>query len=412
VELLHTLSVCLTDRCCRHYFINSCNLVHNLVNVEMAASKLMSVDEVCLSTWFVNTYIGKCAQLCPDYVLRLFDDAITITNLQNVVLEIAKFRIQNSLKDLWALIQFGEHILSVAISQHGLNVQSCVCWVNELTKSHIGLCLYEYFSAVSLLYTAYKISRNGLNDNTMDVLWTIFQFNDTPRYSMQQCSVTSVNKAIKLMKDVVANKVISTMQLIEIELSKAYLYRALGCKDSDSDSIYCLANVYLAVLYYTTEQYQTAIDHCTLVTRSQDHSQCSSHVVQGELLPKVDDYIDNVLGLTVFYQNVLSAAKNPLRQRQYISIFTTEMFAYYLHCKLLSMTQCHHVTQMSLADVSQQSAKYISEMHELFTGDVLLFKLLNSAMDQNDCNKPVTSDKAELDTPKLVELVQQRAVNI
>jgi len=51
----------------------------------------------------------------------------------------------------------------------------------------------------------------------------------------------------------------------------AYLHRTLRCKDSDSDSIYCLANVYLAVLYYTTGHYQTAIDHCTLVMRSQDH---------------------------------------------------------------------------------------------------------------------------------------------
>jgi len=78
---------------------------------------------------------------------------------------------------------------------------------------------------------------------------------------------------------VIANSSRSTVQLIEIELSKAYLHRALRCKDSDSDSIYCLANVYLAVLYYVSGQYQTAIDHCTLVTRSQDHSQCSSHVV-------------------------------------------------------------------------------------------------------------------------------------
>jgi len=60
------------------------------------------------------------------------------------------------------------------------------------------------------------------------------------------------------MKDV-ANNPGSTVQQIEFELSKAYLHRALRCKDSDSDSIYCLANVYLAVLYYTTQQYHTAI---------------------------------------------------------------------------------------------------------------------------------------------------------
>ena len=102
---------------------------------------------------------------------------------------------------------------------------------------------------------------------------------------------------------VVGDKLISrsTMSLTRIELSKAYLYRALRC---DSSSIYCLANVYLAVLYYTTGQYQTAMDHCTLVMRSQGHSQCSSHVVQGEILPKTDDDIDTVLGLAVFYQHV------------------------------------------------------------------------------------------------------------
>ena len=77
------------------------------------------------------------------------------------------------------------------------------------------------------------------------------------------------------------------MQLVEIILWKAYLQRALRCRDSNSDSIYCLANVYLAVLYYTTGQYQTAIDHCTLVMRSQDHSQCSSHVVQGDFYQRL-----------------------------------------------------------------------------------------------------------------------------
>ena len=50
---------------------------------------------------------------------------------------------------------------------------------------------------------------------------------------------------------------------------------------------------------YTTGQYQTAIDHCTLVTRSQDHSKCCSHAVQGNILPKIDDDIDNALGLAV-----------------------------------------------------------------------------------------------------------------
>jgi len=63
----------------------------------------------------------------------------------------------------------------------------------------------------------------------------------------------SLSLSAKLMK-VVANNLRSTVQLIEIELTKAYLYRTLRCKDSVSDSIYCLSNVYLAVLYYIIGQ--------------------------------------------------------------------------------------------------------------------------------------------------------------
>jgi len=41
-------------------------------------------------------------------------------------------------------------------------------------------------------------------------------------------------------------------------------------------------------LQFAYNQNDIATDHCTLVMRSQDHSKCSSHVVQGELLPKTD----------------------------------------------------------------------------------------------------------------------------
>jgi len=69
----------------------------------------------------------------------------------------------------------------------------------------------------------------------------------TSRHVRRHSSVLSLSQATKLMK-VIANNSRSTVLLIEIELSKAYLHRALRFNDSDSYSIYCLANVYLAVL--------------------------------------------------------------------------------------------------------------------------------------------------------------------
>ena len=110
------------------------------------------------------------------------------------------------------------------------------------------------------------------------------------------------------------------------------------------------------------------------MTRSQDHSQCSSHVVQGELLPKTDDNIDTVLGLTVFHQQVRLAALNQ-QQTQHVTVFTTELFAHYLHIKYLPVTKCQQLSDTTNSQSSPCEAhsyiKYIPEMQQLFIADVL-----------------------------------------
>jgi len=181
----------------------------------------------------------------------------------------------------------------------------------------------------------------------------------------------------------------------------------LRCEDSDSDSIYCLANVYLAVLYYTTGQYQTAIDHCTPVTRSQDHSQCSSHVVQGELLPKVDDDIDNVLGLAVLYQHVRTAALNQ-HQTQHVSVFTTELFAHYLHNKYISADTCDRFAETSSTDKFKRYEMCISDAPQMFISDVLLFVSLSELLKQKS-QEPITIP-TDHNAPDLTELLQKSAV--
>jgi len=273
-----------------------------------------------------------------------------------------------------------------------------------------------FFTAVAFLHVAYKSFRCGLNDELVDVLATLFgQFIYRQRYSNNFARFSLVIAA-KLMK-VVANKSFSTMSLIAIELSKAYLHRELSCKDSDSDSIYCLANVYLAVLYYTTGQYQTAIDHCTLVMSSQDHSQCSSHVVQGELLPKIDDKIDNVLGLAVFYQHVRRAALNQQHQAQYVSVLTSELFAYYLHITYRQFPVCHQLIQTSLIDELRQYRICINDTEQLFICDVLLFVSSSRLLQQKFDHKPVWQishqpaiHATEHNTSDLMELLQKSAI--
>ena len=346
VKLLHILSDWLTYGHCQHYFINSCNLVDNSFNLTNIRDQLMSINETWLSKWFAHNYIRKCLQLnhCPQNISRLFDDVTTSSKLQNAVSALVAWRQNRSLFDLGKAFDNAEFLIPWIVYFRPLTARSCVHWMPKWTeiKSHLSV----YFRAVAFLHVASRLLRHGFNDELMDILATVcgLQFADIRRNSYHSTSVLSLNIAVKLLK-VVANESLSTMSLIEIELSKAYLHRAFRCKDSDSDSIYCLANVYLAVLYYTSEQYQKAIDHCTLATRSHGHSQCSLHVVQCEILPKIDDDIDNMIGLAELYQSIRTAVLKQQRQPQLVSVLTTELLAHCLRIK------CQSATELSLIHI-------------------------------------------------------------
>jgi len=142
------------------------------------------------------------------------------------------------------------------------------------------------------------------------------------------------------------------------------------------------------------------------VTRSQDHSQCSSHVVQGELLPKIDDDIDTVLGLAVFYQYVRTAALNP-RQTQHVSVFTTELFAQYLNIRCLTVTQT-----MSNDNVRRLRNYFCNT--QLMIADVLAAKSVCynfhcQSITLHSSQQPTLS-ATDLNTSELVELLQRSAV--
>ena len=142
------------------------------------------------------------------------------------------------------------------------------------------------------------------------------------------------------------------------------------------------------------------------MTRSQDHSQCSSHVVQGELLPKIDDDIDTVLGLAAFYQYVRTAALNQ-RQTQHVSVFTTELFARYLNIRCLA------VTETSFSDDADRYRNLFCKSH-MFIADVLAIKSFAynfhcHPITVHSSQQPTLS-AADLNTSELVELLQRSAV--
>jgi len=428
VELLHALAVWLTDAHCQHYFINSCNCFDQFENPsDFTANRLMSINRALFCEWCIHSYMYQCSEFCPGSVSSLLqyasfmmphDGLHRVVCLQNAVSAIVEWR-----RDISQKLTFIQYIVAQWKVIHflpcfPLTLRSCLCWVDAMARTYkaLSVCL----TAVVFLHGAYKTTHSSLTDEMLDVLAaTCLQLNDVRRcLNARHSSVLSLSQAAVLMKFVASNSR-STVQLIEIELSKAYLYRSLTCKDSDSNSIYCVANVYLSVLYCITGQYQTAIDHCALVTRLQNHSQCSSHVVQGELLPRIDDEIDNILGLAVFYQYILTAALNEEQERRHVSCFTTELFAHYLRIKLSSFRTCHQLPQRSLAGEIRRYQNCLCNSPELFVSDAMIFRFASRTKYPSNIDRLVMADSDrgetkspminQLDTSTLVELLQQAA---
>jgi len=171
VELVHTLSVWLTDTQCKHYFINNCNLMDNYFGVETIASQLKSLSKERLSAWFVNNYIQKCSVLCADRVSSLFSDVSTTGKLRNAVSAVVGWRLNTALVDTWHELNLAEWFITGNVSHHSLTERSCICWMTELPKTYAPLTVY--FTVVAYLHVAYKISRTGLTDDLMDVLATL-----------------------------------------------------------------------------------------------------------------------------------------------------------------------------------------------------------------------------------------------
>ena len=127
----------------------------------------------------------------------------------------------------------------------------------------------------------------------------------------------------------------------------------------------------------------------------------------------------------LFRQHIKAAALNREQQRLDVSVFTTKLFAYYLHVRFVSFRECgqNYTRSLSIADVGKRHARNISEIPQLFIGDLLVFKSLNRAQERNVYNSPHVCCKlkcskrdrsvfteTELNTSELVELLQKSAV--
>jgi len=389
LQMLQFLVEWFTKNRGQHYFLNNVHFIDDFD--EFCLTKITAIvrstTEDSLAQWFVDNYIRKCAEICPDISLVFIDitdetlEHTTGTLLQwsdyvsgkNVMKQIFSYVVCCSLP---VILSFQMRPFDFLSTIHNCIVSPLI--LNFPQKDAVKYLFYFVSSFTDALNWCQRFPRSSaicsfLFDANASALFVTANSADEKHKlrcftldNSELFNLSPLQKAVTLM-EVFANKRCSrsTREITLVALSKAYLQLMLTDNRSDHESTYCLVNVYLAVLHYTTGQYQKATDHCTLVTRSQDHLHCSLNVVQGNLLPKIDDQIDNVLGLTVLYQYVLAAAVNQSQQRSHVNVFTTEMFAHYFSIKHLLLARCH-----LMSEVQQQSAQsvevYLREEMKLF----------------------------------------------
>ena len=410
LQLLQFFNEWFTTMNGQHYFINNVHFFHyfDRFSIDTVAAVVNTTTEDCLARWFVDNYIRKCAELCPGNISLLCSDMVTNKILHDTASAVLKWKDRISVK------VYVKHVLSTFLCPYVSYFRSWgfrpVDWMSIGMSVMLPMCRHlvhsrlKFDDVITKLTYVFIDSVNNfcdhpLNKELIDVcaLMECCFNHESHRhqfpFSAKSTSLSAFREAVDQM-NIIANEYPnnhqSTHSICHIELAKEYLVRALTCVDSDSDSVCNLANVYLTVLYYITGQYQKAADHCTLVTRSVSHPQCSSYVVEGKLLPKIDDDIDAVLGLAVLYQYVRTSTLNQRPETQRVSVFTTELFAHYFNIRHLLVAKCRLVPKAEEYDVLRAVEFHLCEemmsifniiesTPHLFVSDLMLCKFSHNS---------------------------------
>ena len=335
VELLNTLSVWLSDIRCPHYFISNCNLLDNSFNVGSVASTFMSIDEKYLSVWFVNNYIAQCAQLCPVDILRLFDDAQTSVKLQNATSQIVRWRVYTSLYDLWCTVHLAEANILGTMSQSSLTARQCIYWMKELAK--IDKRFPIYCSAVALLHVAHKISRNGLNDELMNIIRTVLGPNFSRCFGDLSLNETELNTSDSDLVELLQKSAVEHLTT----------YRQLMAPDFAS-VVTIVTTDFEALYVYKRGDYQRCLQLSTQNVHTLLYADRVSDILTHPQFIQLLD--DDIVSLAALVLLVKYPEYRPQRKKLHFDYYT---MITQLTLSLYLMTQCQLQLRCSVTTLTQ-----------------------------------------------------------
>ena len=384
-RLLDALAGCLVQRHCLHYFVDAANLFTMTADqsrgADQLSNKLRSLADVDrLAPLLLAKYVlPGVLQVCPDDVVRLFYDR---DNLNDALSAVVAWRCGALREKSWRSLDSCSHAIERCVAEISLTPRSCYYFMERLDD--VEPRLVDHFVGVACLHVAYNLHAGNTRkrrrgDQLLDALMVIFSWPNVGS-TWRRGNARPMAKAAAVLKSIARTSCRSVEQIIQVELSKAYLYSELNTESSSRSSfgVFSLANVYLAAMYYDEERYEIAVNHCRLSQQSAAHD----HVVQAELLPDIDT-VNTAVGISALYQFITDSAlsRQPLQSAMlYIGVLSVDLFANFLHVLCLRHRTGSVDELPALSGQLQRYLRSLLDCRQPVVADILLFKLTTAAL--------------------------------
>jgi len=298
VELLNLFNDWLKNKSCPHYFVNDCSLIHTSLDVQIITSHLESISESRLSTWFIDNYLRKCAQLCHDRVSGLFDDVSTNMKLQNAVSAVVEWRLHSAVEDLYDECVEAEHVILCHLLDYSLTPHSCAYWITTLAK--IDEILSVFITAVAFLHVANKITEVDWNDNLVAAAVGKFVADMLYLESVYwpEClQLTQRYKSTMLSAELSTTEIIELLQQSAVHHLATYRQR----QAQKFSSVVTIVTTDFEALYaYKRGDYQQCLQLSTENVHTLMYAKCMPTVlIFPEFIQLLDDDIVSLTALTV-----------------------------------------------------------------------------------------------------------------
>ena len=363
-SLLHKLSEWVEDKHCQNYFISNCNLFDYFddASARICYDLRRLAGSSFLLRWFIQNYIQESAQHCPDNVSSLFLDILSSEKLKRAIHSVVDWKLSTLSEEIYDEYSMSEMMIVADFLKFRAHTTRIRILMKEL--QHFDLRIYNYYTGTASLQAAYTISIHSLNEDLLEVLWTLFDpltdtVNENNR-TVARKDLLCIQRAIKLAT--LSTLCSNALELLYNEIAKAFLHQSFVY---GQESTYCVVHVLLAALYYKSGHYQSAIGHCKQVLNQCDREEYGSRCIGAEYLPRIDESVDAVLGLVLLYQHVLRNALNSDVKPKSVA-FTTQILAHYLYSKCSTYTTGRRV----------RIYRHLSQTKQLLLSDLLLCRVV------------------------------------